>query len=413
MKLRSILRLITLMVVGEFIFLLPFVLPRIFRPTFLKVFDITNLEMGASFSVYGIVGMLAYFGGGPLADRYTPRQLLPISILLTALGGIIMSFIPSLFTLTLLYGFWGVTTILLFWAAYVKAQRELGGAHTQGLSFGSIDAGRGLTAALVASSSVFLLDAFIPSGIDDSSLEELTSSFSNVILIFSILTALSALLVWLYLPNEKEEYKIPRISLAGVMLALRRKSVWLQAIIVLCAYVGYKSGDDFALYATVALGYNDVDAAHMMGIVFWIRPIAAIAAGLLGDKFLHSNMIAIGFLIMSIACGAIASGVFVANSAMMVLVTMMSTGVAIYGLRGLYFALFQEAKVPLIITGSAAGFVSLVGYTPDVFMGPVMGYLLDNHPGIRGHELFFLMVTGFALIGFLVSIMFKKSYNKD
>ncbi|NQZ76379.1 MAG: MFS transporter, partial [Ekhidna sp.] len=72
MRLRRTLSIVTLMLIGELIFLLPFVVTRIFRPTFLKVFDITNLELGTAFSLYGIVAMIAYFAGGPIADRFAP-----------------------------------------------------------------------------------------------------------------------------------------------------------------------------------------------------------------------------------------------------------------------------------------------------------------------------------------------------
>ena len=162
MRGNRILVLGTLMLVGELVFLLPFVVTRIFRPTFLRVFDITNLELGSAFSLYGFIAMGAYFLGGPIADKFSPRKLLPVSVIATALGGVWMSYIPSIWTLTLLYGFWGLTTILLFWAAYVKAQRLLGGDNQQGRSFGLIDAGRGFFAAAIASSSVFLLDSFLP-----------------------------------------------------------------------------------------------------------------------------------------------------------------------------------------------------------------------------------------------------------
>jgi hypothetical protein len=47
-----------LIVAGESVFLLPFVLARVFRPTFLDVFGLTNLELGTAYSVYGIVAML-------------------------------------------------------------------------------------------------------------------------------------------------------------------------------------------------------------------------------------------------------------------------------------------------------------------------------------------------------------------
>ena len=41
------------MLAGEGIFLLPFLLARIFRPTFLAVFEISNFELGSLYSIYG------------------------------------------------------------------------------------------------------------------------------------------------------------------------------------------------------------------------------------------------------------------------------------------------------------------------------------------------------------------------
>ena len=113
MNLKRTAILVTLMIVWEFIFLLPLVVARIFRPTFLKVFDITNFELGSAFSIYGVIAMISYFAGGPIADRFAPGKLIVVSLLLTAIGGIFMALIPSLIGLTILYGFWGVSPLLV------------------------------------------------------------------------------------------------------------------------------------------------------------------------------------------------------------------------------------------------------------------------------------------------------------
>ena len=47
-------------------------------------------------------------------------------------------------------GFFGVTTILFFWAALIRATRDWGGNNAQGRAFGLLDGGRGLLAALLA-----------------------------------------------------------------------------------------------------------------------------------------------------------------------------------------------------------------------------------------------------------------------
>ncbi|MEM6471673.1 MAG: hypothetical protein AAF802_19085, partial [Planctomycetota bacterium] len=43
--------------------------------------------------------------------------------------------------------------------------------------------------------------------------------------------------------------------------------------------------------------------------------------------------------------------------------------------------------------------VSAIGFTPDVFLGPAMGWLLDRSPGETGHQHLFAMLSLFALVG--------------
>ena len=83
-------------------------------------------------------------------------------MLATAAGGLYMSTIPGVFQMGLLYGFWGVTSILLFWAALISATREWGGQRSQGVAFGILDGGRGLVAAAFAVFAVMLLDSYMP-----------------------------------------------------------------------------------------------------------------------------------------------------------------------------------------------------------------------------------------------------------
>ena len=113
-KSRRVFALLALIVAGESIFFLPFVLPRVFRPTILEVFGLTNYELGTAFAVYGVVAMVAYALGGPLADFFCPRKLLAIALISTSLGGILLWCIPSLTTLKFIYGYWGFTTIPCF-----------------------------------------------------------------------------------------------------------------------------------------------------------------------------------------------------------------------------------------------------------------------------------------------------------
>ena len=83
------------------------------------------------------------------------------------------------------------------------------------------------------------------------------------------------------------------------------------------------------------------------------------------------------------------------------------TGIGTYALRSLYFSAVKEGDIPYAFTGTAVGIISVIGYTPDIFMGPLIGVLLDNNPGILGHQLVFFFLAGFSLVGFIASSKFN------
>jgi len=401
--------LAALVLSGEAIFLLPFVLARVFRPTLLDVFDLTNLDLGTAFSAYGLVAMVAYFGGGPLADRFSARKLLVVALLSTAAGGIVLAQVPSIATLRWLFFFWGISTILPFWAALIRATREWGGERSQGRAYGLLDGGRGLVAALLASVSLILFSAILPADAAAATLEQKRLALVQVIWLFTAFTAATSAVVWFWVPDSSAGSDSGgRLSLRGVSAVVRLPAVWLQACIILCAYVGYKATDDFSLFARDVFDYDDVASAGVGTLAFWLRPVAAVCAGWLGDRFRRLPMIVGSFALLLLMALVIAFGPLGPGVGWMLAFTVAGTCTAVYALRGLYFAVFGEGRVPIAFTGSAVGLVSVVGYTPDIFMGPLMGYLLDSAPGEPGHRHLFAAVAIFAAIGLAAAIEFNR-----
>ncbi|NVB36449.1 MFS transporter [Pseudenhygromyxa sp. WMMC2535] len=415
--------MLALVTAGEAIFLLPFAVPRIFRPTLLEVFAIDNLELGFAQAIYGVVAMVAYFLGGPLADRFSARWLMFTALVVTGVSGAGYALTRSLASLELLYGLWGLTTILLFWAAMIRATREWGGGDAQGRAFGLLDGGRGLVAALMVSGGIALFAWSLPEDPATASIKARALAFERVIWSLAAFTTLVGVLVLLWVPArdededgdaQDEDRREPEArggwgdALAGVLLAMREPRVWLQAIIIVCAYVGYKSVDDVALYASEAFGYDDVEAAKLGAMAFWIRPVAAVLAGLLADRLRASRMVSLAFVVMTLGSLGLATELLPLSRAWVLAMTVALSCVGVYALRGLYFALFGEARVPLARTGAAVGLISVVGYTPDVFMGPLMGALTESAPGAAGHRLFFLVVAGFGVLGLLTTVVFRR-----
>ena len=407
---RRILSITALVIAGESVFLLPFVLQRVFRPTLLDVFDLTNLELGTALAVYGVVAMAAYFFGGPLADRFPARNLLAIALASTAAGGLVMMTVPSHSTLVLLYAYWGFTTIALMWAPMIRATRQWGGESEQGRAFGLLDGGRGLLAATMGSMMVLLFAGLLPEDTSTANIAEKTEALRRVILAMSGITLGAAVLVVLALPysDPSDGGSHQALSMEGVARVATMPSVWLQAAIILCAYVGFKAIDDFSLYANQVVGLDEVDAAQAGVLSLWIRPFAAVGAGLLADRIGATTMTTCSFALLALGSLILASGLIGSGMVWIFLLTIVCSSMGIFALRGLYFAIMREGKVPLAYTGATVGLVSMIGYTPDVFMGPLMGYLLDQSPGALGHQQVFWVVTGFAVLGLLASWRFAK-----
>lgn len=406
--------MVTLILAGEAIFFLPFVIARVFRPTLLDVFGISNLELGIAFSAYGVVAMLSYFPGGPLADRYGARKLMSIALVSTAIGGLVMASVPTFTTLVWLYAVWGLTTVLIFWAALIRATRHWGGETSQGTAFGLLDGGRGLVAAMIGSIAVALFASWLPDDVAAASPADRSTAFGQIIVFFTAVVFLSAVLVWIKLPGETEGGggDDRRSPLSGVIHTAKMPVVWLQAVIVVCAYVAYKGLDDVSLYAKEVLAMDEVSAAYASTISMWIRPPAAVLAGWIADRVRVSTVTAVCFTLLTVGSGVIATGVLRPSLPSLFFATIIPTSAAVFALRGLYFAIMREGEVPFRYTGSAVGIVSAIGYTPDIFMGPLMGWLLDRRPGPVGHQYVFAVIAAFSLLGLLATLAFHRNTNR-
>lgn len=412
----SYLQLLLLIFAAESIFLLPFLLARIFRPTFLDVFSITNFELGTLYSTYGIVALLSYVYGGVLADRFPPQKLMAVALFSTSLGGIYMAQYPSLLGLQIVYGYWGFSTIFLFWAAMIKATRQWGGQTKQGRAFGFLEGGRGLVAAFIGAAGVYIFSMVLPDDLAAASLAERKNSFQAVILFTSGLVAVVGGLVYFFLQENKtttqEEAPLQRAAWKDIVNVSRLPAVRMLVLIVVCAYCGYKVTDILSLYAAKVMGFDEVNAAKVGAFQMYLRPLVCVSIGFFADRSSSAKGVVIGFLFLLAGSMVFASGQLTAAYPLLFLLNIVVIGTGVYSLRTLYFAAVKEGKIPLEVTGTAVGIISVIGYTPDIFMGPLMGYFLDHYPGISGFNFVFLLLTGFGALGLLTAIRCYRSIQK-
>jgi len=395
------------MLAAESIYILPYVLARVFRPTFLDVFNLTNLELGGLFSTYGIVAFFSYLYGGVLADRYSPRKLLSISLIFTSLGGLIMMTYPSYFIMQLLFAYWGFTTVFIFWAPMLKATRAIGGVKMQGKTFSFLDGGRGIVASSIGLIGVLIFSILITKDVSSLTLSEKQEVFKYVIGASSLIVFIIGIVVYTYLKIElKDDEKIGNIK--SLLKLVKLKSVWLISFIILCAYMGYKITDVYSLYASEVMLFDEINAARVGALQQYLRPIVCISVAFFTDKNGNINNILVGFFVMMLGSILFASGLIRVSMNMLFFISLIIVATGTYAIRGLYFSILKDGKIPYILSGSAIGLISIVGYSPDIFATPLYGYILDNYPGIRGHQYVYLILFLSSLIGICVCLKFKK-----
>ncbi len=409
LKKGSFLSITLLILSGELIFLLPYVLARVFRPTFLEVFNLTNLQLGGLFSIYGTVAILSYVYGGVLSDKFKPKILIALSLFFTALGGLLLATYPSYFMLQLLWGYWGFTTVFLFWGAMIKATRVWGGSKNQGEAFGLLDGGRGLVAASMGTLGVLIFSLFLTNDIELASLPERKNAFRYVILFSSFIVFLTGILVIILMKSSQEGVTNRNASLIpNIKSILKIQSVWLIMFIIIAAYVGYKVTDIYSLYASDVMNFNNLEAANIGSLQMYLRPLVCLLIALFANNKSYIHLIIIGFIIMLIGALIFSFGIVQVDMNYVFFFSLIVVATGTYAIRALYFSLMQEGRIPLVLTGTAVGVISVVGYTPDIFASPVIGYLLDTYPGIIGHQYVFSMLVVFSILGLWASIKFAK-----
>jgi nitrate/nitrite transporter NarK len=268
----------------------------------------------------------------------------------------------------------------------------------------------------LASLAALLFSYLFPDGIIAAEMADREAALRAVILGYSAITALAGVFVWFALADAGDstarhfEQWNPKAESLGnhIMRALRMPEVWLISLVVFCAYVAYKGFDNYSLFAVEVYGLNQVESAQLAALGAWMRPIGALGLGLLGDRFQVTRMTVLCFVALLASQLFFAISTPVPGAAGILLSNILVGSLAMFGLRSLYYALLEDARIPAAITGTAVGIISVIGYSPDVFVSYVGGVMLDRSPGLEGHQHYFWFLASFAALGLVTSLVLMR-----
>ncbi|KPK61435.1 MAG: hypothetical protein AMS21_09210 [Gemmatimonas sp. SG8_38_2] len=390
---------------GGFIYLIPF-LREVYYIPLQQALDINNTQLGVLMGVFGTTSLITYFPGGWLADRCSARNLITFSMLATGFTGLYFAAFPSYTMSVALHAFWGVTCSLTFWSAMIKATRNWAPPEEQGRAFGILESGRGI--AEVAGSTAFLaVFAWLGSG---------KLALSWVVILLSVSNLACGVMAWFVLEDSAQQVREPtreRIGLQQVLTVLRMPVVWQISIVILTAYAAYWGSFYFTPYATDVFLMSVVFGGAIGVGKMWIKPLAALAAGFLADRVGISKTVVWCFVVSIVSFTVF---VLTPGSPDLVALLMVNTAIAslaIFALRGIYYALLEEGGIPVAVTGTAAGVVSVFGFTPDVFMPLLGGVLLDSYPGGTGYRYFFGFIVVLSIVGLLSALAIQRTSSSS
>ena len=401
--LRSSTSLIVLFMGGGCIYILPYLSSYFYIPM-KDAMHLDNMQIGLMGSALGLTSMIFYWPGGWVADRVSPRKLIAFSMVANGLLGFCLATIPSFKLLLAIQLLMGVFLTLTYWSALIKMVRLLAPSDQQGRYFGILEGGRNLTAVVVVAAGLYLFDWL---GSNSHGLRWTIILFSAVMLAIGILS-------WVCLPDPTataataadDKGKLPLPEAIGRVM--RIPAVWLAMLIILCAYVTSVGITYLTPYATDVYRQSVVFGGLLYTIMMWTGIFASPMAGFLADRWTTSRailwlLVALAFCMLLFAIVPGGPHLF-----LLLLINSILIGCVIYALRGIYYALLEEGAIPVVLTGTATGLISMVAYTPDVFIPAIAGHLLDRYPaGGLGYRYFFLMLAIFAVAGVGLTLLFR------
>ncbi|HEY4802132.1 MAG TPA: MFS transporter [Paraburkholderia sp.] len=384
-------------------------LRQVYQTTMLDVLHIDNAQLGYLYSMLGIVFFVSYLPSGWLADRVAPRLLICFSLIGTGALGLWYSTAPSFHALLVIFCGWGITTGLTFWASVLKRVRMIAASNEQGRFFGLLDGGRGLVEALLATAALALFAAATGSGRGEA------TGLRHVIYMYSFTCiALGAVMSFFRDPAPAQAESKPAEANAGGSLwrdlatLAAIPQLWLMAAVVFCGYQIFWATYSFSAYLQQGEMHMSVVAAGMVTTAkLWMRPIGGIGAGFLGDRF--SNLRVLIWALFLAVAGLIGLILLPALRNMALLgAVVLFIGLMTYAIRGLYWTLLDYCAVPMRITGLAIGLVSLIGYSSDIFLPLLNGYITEHYAGMPGYQLYFAYVAVIGTLGGIAALVLKR-----
>ncbi|PLS31732.1 Major Facilitator Superfamily [Bifidobacterium margollesii] len=432
---HNIVTLILLSFAGSIIYGLPY-FRTYYYDAYQQMYHLTNTQIGALGSAYGLLGVFSYAIGGILADKFGAKKLMIFSLTATGLGGFLHLFITDFHMLVAIYLLWGVTSLLTFWPALMKITRMQGTEDEQSRVYGIFEGGRGVFGAAHLAVATAIFGFFQVKAMPALGIRWIIVFYSVAPLILAVIFAflikepkagaaqdaaaqasaaeVSANTGTAKADDAEESARESGLTLHSALTLLRMPALWLIILMVFTTYSIRMSIFYFAPFSSNIVGTTAVVAAMVSAWQQYIRPFAAPGGGFLADRIGRGNAMTGGYILMGVGTALLFLVLRMSGTAQMVMLVFACSIVyfGVFSNYGLLYSFLTEGGVPLGVYGFAVGVVSTVGYLPEVLCPLLAGVTLDKYAGSTGYFIYFGFMIAMTVIGLALSILWTNTFGK-
>lgn len=379
-------------------------------PQMLELWQISKTEFGLLMTIYGVVHNVFYLCLAWAQDRYSPRVLIPVNMVLGSITTFFLGKTTDFATLCFLFVMLSLWCEGAFWPAVLSAVRKSTTDTNQGKIFGLLEGGRGGIELLQNALTVGLYTAL---GYSVLGLEV-------AFMVNAVIMMILGVVAWFLLPSEtllkaNSSAKLANQEVfAGMKTTLRLPEVWLAGVVGFTVFFAYTSMPFFLTYL------SDLHALPVLAIaIFGIistsggRIGVALPAGFIADSLLGgaTGGMRLGLVVVAVLGFVMAWLPDTDGYAWVAMLTMMGLSILFFFMRALYFAPFGEMGLPQRFSGSVMAVAAFIIYLPTSFAYLLWGFLLDSHPGVDGYHYLFGVLTIVTLLGAAIAHVLKRRMN--
>ena len=403
LNLETFIAIISFSIAGSVIYELPYI-KYIYYDKFLPAFDMTNAQAGFLLSAYAIGCLILYIPGGIMADKFSTKKMLVLSLLGTGVLGFIMAFSMNYITALIVFFLFALTTSFVFWTALNKGLRLLGGKENSGSTYGWYYA-LGSIISLVCSVIFWRLYA---------SSDDNHEVMFRTIIAMSVAVILAGILVQITFKEDKtaisEIAEEDKFKLSDVGKAIRNPYLWWASIIMFLIYTIYSNVTYFTPYLSSQVGMDVSDSAFLGIIRGYVLYFLSPLGGYIADKLLKSTLklYGYGFIILG-ALFFITTQIPAGEGSVVIAITisMLASAFAMM-LYGVMWSILNEINIPISYAATSIGLASMVIYLPDLFVPAMIGGWLDNLGEEAGYFRMFIFFGICCVLAVVLSLTLAK-----